>query len=225
MAETLEEGVGTAPAVQPPRDRARTAARILEAGRAQLLEGRLSDFGVNAIARRAGCDKQLIYRYFGGIDGLAAAIGRALGEGLPLQAVPEQAGYMERVETLLLNLLEALRRDPLALRVIALTLAEPAGADGPVRRLSEAHAEALQARLDQLAAAGGAAPPLGVDAPAVNALLLGAVQHALLSAAARGSLAGLPLTEDRNWIRVRLALRSLIRGVYRVGRPAELPPG
>ena len=62
------------------RDRARTEAAILSAAERQLADGGFTAFGVNAIARAAGCDKQLIYRYFGGLDGLADAIGRQLAE-------------------------------------------------------------------------------------------------------------------------------------------------
>jgi hypothetical protein len=49
----------------------------------------------------------------------------------------------------------------------------------------------------------------------VNALLIGAIQQLVLASATMGSFAGLPLSEDRNWIRARLALRGLIRGIYR----------
>jgi AcrR family transcriptional regulator len=60
------------------RNRARTEAAILAAAEMLLAERGFTAFGVNAIARAAGCDKQLIYRYFGGLDGLAEAIGRKL---------------------------------------------------------------------------------------------------------------------------------------------------
>ncbi|MFN7400159.1 MAG: hypothetical protein ACK5SX_14130 [Sandaracinobacter sp.] len=58
---------------------------------------------------------------------------------------------------------------------------------------------------------GGLTPPPGIDAPALNALLIGGIQQLVLASATMGSLAGLPLAEDRNWIRARLALRALIR--------------
>ena len=65
-----------------------------------------------------------------------------------------------------------------------------------------------------------------MDGPAINALLLGAIQHMVLAAVLRGEVAGIPLNEDRSWIRVRLALRSLVRSAYRVGRiGAEAPKG
>lgn len=47
-----------------------TEQKILDAVRNLLLEKGFTEVGINAIAREAGCDKVLIYRYFGGLDGL-----------------------------------------------------------------------------------------------------------------------------------------------------------
>ncbi|HCV71491.1 MAG TPA: TetR family transcriptional regulator, partial [Agrobacterium sp.] len=52
------------------KDRAATEKAIFEAARSLLAEEGFQGFGINAVARRAGCDKQLIYRYFGGLEGL-----------------------------------------------------------------------------------------------------------------------------------------------------------
>ncbi|MGF1482863.1 MAG: TetR/AcrR family transcriptional regulator [Opitutales bacterium] len=52
------------------RNRMLTEARLLEAARAIIAESGFSKLGVNSAAARAGYDKVLIYRYFGGYDGL-----------------------------------------------------------------------------------------------------------------------------------------------------------
>lgn len=49
-----------------------TERRILEALGAQLATQGFRGLGVNAVARRAGVSKELIYRYFGGLDALVA---------------------------------------------------------------------------------------------------------------------------------------------------------
>ena len=46
--------------------------RILEAVGAMIMRDGLASIGVNALAREAGCDKVLIYRYFGDLDGVYA---------------------------------------------------------------------------------------------------------------------------------------------------------
>ncbi len=55
------------------RSRLQTEQRILDAVGSILLEQGYPAVGVNAIARQAGCDKVLIYRYFGGFDELLLA--------------------------------------------------------------------------------------------------------------------------------------------------------
>ncbi len=52
------------------KSRAHTEQRILNAVNTLLLNQGFPSVGINAIAREAGCDKVLIYRYFGGLDGL-----------------------------------------------------------------------------------------------------------------------------------------------------------
>jgi AcrR family transcriptional regulator len=59
------------PHPQPrPRDRAATEERILTAVGEVLARDGFAAIGVNAIARQAGVDKVLIYRYFGGLPEL-----------------------------------------------------------------------------------------------------------------------------------------------------------
>ncbi|TPE61586.1 TetR/AcrR family transcriptional regulator [Sandaracinobacter neustonicus] len=197
------------------RDRARTEATILAAAEVQLAQTGFKGFGVNAVARAAGCDKQLIYRYFGGAEGLADAIGRQIATRATDTPATSPATYLDFVEQTLLNYLESFRRDPLARQIAAWELAD----NSPlIERLATARNAAL---MRQLEANPQLQPPLGIDGPAINALLLGAIQQMVLSASQRGHFAAVPLNEDRNWIRIRLALRTLIRGAYRVGRAAE----
>ena len=52
------------------RNRSQTREAILNAVGSILNESGFQGLGVNAISREAGCDKVLIYRYFGGMEGL-----------------------------------------------------------------------------------------------------------------------------------------------------------
>ncbi len=52
------------------KSRQNTERKILKAVEEILLNKGFSTIGVNAIARAAGCDKVLIYRYFGNLEGL-----------------------------------------------------------------------------------------------------------------------------------------------------------
>jgi AcrR family transcriptional regulator len=55
------------------RDREETKMRIVAAVGRQLARDGFRDLGVNSIAKEAGIDKVLIYRYFGGLPELLAA--------------------------------------------------------------------------------------------------------------------------------------------------------
>jgi hypothetical protein len=57
-------------------------------------------------------------------------------------------------------------------------------------------------------------PPKGVDQFALNALLIGSVQHIVLAGEAAGRFAGIELTGAKDWDRVAQAIRRLVRGVY-----------
>ncbi len=197
------------------RDRARTEEAILDAARLVLAEQGFQGFGINAVARAAGCDKQLIYRYFDGLDGLVAAIGdelaRRIGDSLSGGAdeAPPQS-YAELMERLMLRFIEALRSDVLVQKIVAWEISS----DTPqVRRLAEARSLALGRWIAQQR--GTLLPPEGIDAPASNAILIAAVQHLVLSATATGTFAGLPLVSEADWERLRAAIRWLVRLAYR----------
>ena len=196
------------------KNRAQTEAAIFGAARDLLAEQGFQGFGINAIARRAGCDKQLIYRYFGGLDGLLDAIGADLGDWVK-KRIPEDTGgmflltYGDLMERLSLLYMEALRDDPLVCKIIAWEVSK----DTPqVRRLAEARSKALGKWLDRMR--GSLTAPKGVDAATVNGILFAAIQHLVISSAATGEFAGLPLRNEKDWEKVAASVRRLVRGIY-----------
>ena len=60
------------------RNRQQTESRIQEAALRILRQDGFEDWGINHIAREAGVDKVLLYRYFGGINGLLGRIIQAV---------------------------------------------------------------------------------------------------------------------------------------------------
>lgn len=203
------------------RDRARTQAAIVAAARDVLAEAGFQGFGVNAVARAAGCDKQLIYRYFGGLEGLVDAIGADLATWLedslaaPAQAPP--ATYGELSERLILGFLEALRANVLVQKIAAWEIADPSPL---VARLTAARGAAMIRWMAGVR--GELTPPPGLDAPALNLFLIAAVQQLVLSSSAVGAFSGVPLRTDADWARVRAAALHIIRAVY---APRSLPAG
>jgi len=212
MIENMPEN----PAESSPareRNRSATHAMILAAAKAQLAEHGFAEFGVNAIARRAGCDKQLVYRYFGGLEGLVDAIGADLadwvGAHLATPDLPPAASYGDRLEQVLLRYITALRADPLMRRIIAWEVSE----DVPhLRRLAAARTRAIGGWMMKMR--GDLTPPPGLDAPALNAVLFAAVQHLVLSAAATGQFLSTPLQSDADWQRMAAMLARIIHASH-----------
>jgi AcrR family transcriptional regulator len=196
------------------RDRAGTERAILDAAKRLLADEGFQNFGINAVARGAGCDKQLIYRYYGGLDGLVEAIGTDLGNWVK-DRIPEDAGgmflltYGDLMERLILQFIEALRADPLMRRIVAWEISENTER---VRRLSEARSKALGLWIDRMR--GSLMPPKGVDVGAVNAMLIAAVQHMVLSASISGQCAGLALKTQKDWDKAAVSVKRIIRGIY-----------
>lgn len=196
------------------RNRSRTEETILAAAKDTLANQGFAGWGVNGIARAARCDKQLIYRYFGGLDGLAEAIGEDVAAWLEeaLSARPGQApaaNYAELVTRLLLEFMDALRANPLAQKIVAWEVAE----ESPlVKRFAAARARVMMAWIAR--ERGALVPPQDVDVFAANALLVAGVQHLVLAGAASGSFSGIDLTDEANWDRIRVAVKAMAEAAY-----------
>lgn len=197
------------------RDRGRTEETIIAAARQVLAESGFQGFGVNAIARQAGCDKQLIYRYYGGLDGLAEAIGNDVANSLGRQLTEQMRGapaisYGDLIERLVLGFIDVLRADPLLQRVVAWEISEPTPM---VLRFAAARAFVLRRWVER--ERGSLMPPYGVDVAALNAVLIAAAQQLVLQASATGGFAGITL-DDAGWARIRTSVQQIVRAAYRV---------
>ncbi|OYX26572.1 MAG: hypothetical protein B7Z10_02875 [Rhodobacterales bacterium 32-66-7] len=196
------------------RDRAATEKRILDAAQKVLTETGASGLGVNALARAAGVDKQLIYRYYGGLDGVLQALGERIAlwwqdRLLDDPPISPPATYAALIERLALRLLHVLRTEPLAAQSGLWELADTSGLVGP---LTASRARALGEWMARTR--GSLQPPEGVDAPAVNAILVSAISYMVLASRTSPTVVGLPLDGEAGWARVEAATRRLVRGVY-----------
>jgi AcrR family transcriptional regulator len=193
------------------RDRKAMEKSLLAATLQVLARDGFTALGPNAIAAEAGCDKKLIYRYFGGLDGLLAALGADLGlwlAGDPPEVAPG-ASYAERVEILLMAYARGLRGDLALQRVLAWELTE---CSEPLRRLDDVRSAALAGWVRGVL--DGAEPPAGVDAPALNAVLLAALHGLTLSRRTMGRFAGVDLSTSQCEARIDTALRHIVRRAY-----------
>jgi AcrR family transcriptional regulator len=204
-----------------PRNRDATRERILAAVGTLLAREGFSSLGVNAVAREAGVDKVLIYRYFGGIDALLDAWGRAAlaapstasASGPP---PPDGAG---RAAAALLGFARAAREHPQALEVMRWELVED---NALTRRLAELREAAGFTDLARLGLDEARARE--VDLPAVAAILSAGLLHLALRARTAPRWLGIPLRSRQGWARLERAATSLARNALAAAPATEEKP-
>lgn len=198
-----------ADASPPARDRAATERAIAEAAAGLLADRGFAALNVQAIAEAAGVDRKLVYRYFGGVEGVVERLGAEVKWTLGAAKDATPAGsYGEAAAGLVLAYGKALAADPLMRGLIAWETVE----DAPVlRALDASRSAAMQAwtagRLT------GLPRPAGVDVPAINAVLIAAIQMLALRRAQARPFAGVAL-DDAGWTRIEAAVVMIAGRVY-----------
>jgi AcrR family transcriptional regulator len=196
------------------RDRIATRARILDAVGVLLAREGFSGLGVNAVAREAGVDKVLIYRYFGGIEALLDAWGRAaLGKGA---VRPDGGGagaasaetVAARAAAALLAFARSARGDPQALEIMRWELFQE---NALTRRLAALRESVGLDLLRQLGVDASAAR--SVDVPAITAVLSAGLLHVALRARTAPRWLDIPIRTAAGWERLERAAAALIRAV------------
>jgi AcrR family transcriptional regulator len=202
------------------RDAAATRKRILDAVGSLLVREGFGSLGVNAVAREAGVDKVLIYRYFGGIDYLLEAWGsemdfwpsvaEILGDAPESDPAAFAAGMLKRH-------LHALRTRPHTLEVMAWEAVERHPLTRILDRIREARAEQLMASIPaQLLGEGH-------DLPALSALLSAGLQHLLLRSRTVDRYNGVPIASPEGWTRIESALQSICTALLGVSATQKAP--
>jgi AcrR family transcriptional regulator len=209
------------------RDRDATEARLIDALERVLSRDGFRGLGVNAVAREAGVDKVLIYRYFGDLDGLIEKFGQRLGlwVGAASSASASDGAYAARVQELLRTYLASLRSNAALRQILAWELVDSSPL---MRKLDASRSRAVGAWFAK--ARGDSSAPAGVDAPAVNALLLAAMHHLALREQSIGTFAGMDLRDPASWVRLEQAAERLLGCAYpaegkkaRIKRTADRP--
>lgn len=184
-----------ADSIQRLRDRSATEAAIVQAGEAVLLRDGFTGLNVQTIAAQAGCDRKLVYRYFDGAEGVVRLLAQKAHGQLAdhLAAVPPVEAESPRAFARhgLLTWFAALRASPLALRLMAWAVVE----DSPLLREIEADRNAvLQAWMRERRPR--LRTPPRTDVPALNAVLMAAVQALAIASQTQGSMSGVTLDAE-----------------------------
>lgn len=221
------KGPTPTPAVAPVRRRPpcrnvqATRERILEAVGALLARDGFGALGVNAVAQEACVDKVLIYRYFGGLDGLLEAFAHTCSfwpsfeELAPdpeaLQVLPPSA----RMGLVFRRFVAALRERPLTIEI----LAWEGVAHTPLTRVLDEVRERLGLRLVAELAAD-AAPR---EAALLSTVFGAAVQHLLVRARHVSQYNGLDLGAEATWEDLARLLEAAAQALQPPPSPATSP--
>jgi AcrR family transcriptional regulator len=202
------------------RDRARTEEKLLAAVGAILAEpGGSRKLGVNAIAERSGVDKVLIYRYFGGLDGLLAAFA-AKSDLWPAASETVAAGpeaeLASALAALIRGYLAALRRRPATLEAIAWEMSEANALGEKLAELREQWRRDVTGRVFRRHKV-----PAKVDIEAVMAVLAAAADHLAARERVGGDFYGVSLDDAIGLKRLDDAFAAILEGVLNYAR---VPP-
>ena len=139
------------------RNRQNTECRIIQAVATILERDGFEKVGVNLVARTASVDKVLIYRYFGGLDGLLCAFGESadiwwtvdeiVGGDLP---GPPQETLSDWCVLALTRQVEALRRRPVTQQILLWELSQSNPLTRYLNQLREARMQQLVRRVIEL---------------------------------------------------------------------------
>ncbi len=198
------------------RDRRGTEEKIVRAVGTVLERDGFEKVGVNLVARTAGVDKVLIYRYFAGFDGLLTAFGESadiwwtvdeiVGEDLP---APQRGNLAAWCSLALMRQVEALRRRPVTQQILLWELSQSNGLTRQLNSLRDARMQQLVRRVIEL---GGRRADTRLMA--VHGLLGAASEYLVLRARNSDSLLGMDFSGDSGWKRLAASLSAVVEAVF-----------
>lgn len=193
------------------RNRGETEAKISAAATELLAREGFNSLGINKIAAAAGVDKQLIYRYFGGLEGIIEHIAQNLKLWFGDEPTPKKyETYAEMTSALLGQYVQTLRREKMLRHILLWELSDDSEA---LKTLEQSRSMMFGKWFMQMK--GELESPSDVDAPAINALLLAAMHYIAIRADTLGQFAGMEIKTEADWVRIQNAANAIIAQMYR----------
>jgi len=201
------------------RNREKTQATILNAAKKLIAKDGFSSLGVNKLADASGVDKQLIYRYFGGLDGVIEHIAKDICFWYgPKPDLSGQTTYSGLIAHLVIQYVHRLRSSPMLRKALLWELSEKSDTLDRLDALrSEMFAQWLTGVQRHLP------PPDDLDAQATTAILLASMHYLTLMQQTAGRFAGVELKTDQDWQRITRAAETLIRSTFSQHAMIEKP--
>ena len=206
----------TSTPVRIGRDRGATEALLLTALGDVLARDGFGGVGINAIAKQAGVDKVLIYRYFGGLPELLKAWGDSGRFWPDLNEVlgPEPHAFHalpapERFARFFEHFVDALRARPLTIEILAAEVTQR----NELSAILEAEREAWGEQAALLL--GGSQFNAHPEMRGIALLLIAGTQYLLLRARTIRVFGGLDIQSDAGWSTLKASVRTMAMSMFR----------
>jgi AcrR family transcriptional regulator len=199
----------------PPLDRkAKTKDKLVQAvGRVLAKEG-FRGLGVNKVAKAAGVDKVLVYRYFGGLPELVDAYSRTVDFWPTVEELvgphPDRIRQLapdQQVAAFFKAFITALRKRPLTLDILAWELLER---NALTKQLEEIRIRTILEYFEGLENI-----PEDETLPAIVVLMGGAVNYLLAKSRIVTHAGGIDLESEAGWERINKGIDRLLTGIFR----------
>lgn len=192
------------------RNRSMTIERILRAMGEVMAERGTEKAGINAVAERAGVNKVLIYRYFGGWNGLLEAYVQrgfflSIFTDKFLESTPQTPPPDTRSRIwsdYLVQLMHEFRSRRSSQELIRWEMSN--GQTELARRLATFRDESYLKLIHKLA------PYPEYDPDAITVLMINAITHLVLVSNQRDVTLGIDLTTEAGWERIEKAIRRIL---------------
>lgn len=194
--------------------RVRTEEKLVAAVGTLLCRGGVAALGVNAVAEEAGVEKVLVYRYFGGLDGLMEAYAarsdfwptlvELVGENGEVLRDPDWARAGARV---LANYARALRRRPVTLDLLAFETGHRNALTAALERVREERTTELFVEL------GRAGIPLERGMGDLGVLFAAAINYLAVRGRELRVFGGLGVRTEADWARLEELMRTAFDAV------------
>ena len=204
------------PAAAPARNREATRQLLIQAVGEVLGAKGFTGLGVNAVARQAGVDKVLIYRYFGGMAGLIKAFGQ---EGDFWPSIEELAGgdiesfrrlsLEQKLTALGCNFLRGIRQRPLTQEVLAWEMVQR-------NDLTEELEIIRETRMLRFAELFLPFEGARADLMAIMAIFGAGISYLVCRSRKIRWYNGIDLDSESGWLRIETAVGQMVKGIMTI---------
>nr|WP_321514431.1 TetR/AcrR family transcriptional regulator [uncultured Pseudodesulfovibrio sp.] len=203
------------PKVIPIRNKELTKTKLIKAVGKVVAEVGFQRLGVNLVAREAGVDKKLIYRYFDGLQGLVAAYSQTVDFWPPVEELlGDDRDFIKKIPSHeLMSLffkryLKAILRRPHTLEILAWEAIER---NELTKVLEEVRVKTALGFFEMMEEE----PPEDVDLTALVLIMAASVNFLAVRSRIHRSLGGVDLQSEAGWKRIEDTMDIVFKRVFK----------